>query len=140
MLNNFSLNRLLVLFTALGFAFLWIDTTLEHWDVLKDEVMAYIPFIFSVIGLLLGASAAIMWKEKLIRFFQIFLFVSFIVAGTGVYFHLEDEEDEINLTVEEREHEANEKDKPIMAPLAFAGLAVVGLLGTKRKWEAEVKE
>jgi hypothetical protein len=41
--------------------------------------------------------------------------------------------------VKEQRHEEKEKEKPLLAPLAFAGLAVVGLLGTARKWEAEVK-
>jgi hypothetical protein len=138
MLKNFSLNRLLVLFTSLGFAFLLLDTTIEHWDILKDELMADIPLVFSIIGLVLGVIVAIKWKDNLIYFFQIFLFISFIVAGAGMYFHVVEEEDEINLTAEKREHEEKEKEKPLMAPIAFAGLAAAGLLGTSRKWKAEV--
>lgn len=138
MFKNYSLNRMLVLFTTFGFAFLLLDTTLEHWDMLKDEVMVYIPMIFSVIGVILGLAVTVQWKEKLIRYFQIFLIVSFIVAGAGVYFHVAEEKDEINLTEEKREHEENEKDKPLLAPFAFAGLAAVGLLGTARKWNSEV--
>jgi hypothetical protein len=138
MFKKFSLNKLLVLFTALGFTFLFADTTIEHWDVFNDEIMAFIPVVFSFVGLVIGVITIIVWKDKTIRFFQIFLIVSFLVAGAGLYFHIEDEEDEINLTVEQREHEENEKDKPLMAPLAFGGIAIVGLLGTARKWEAEV--
>jgi len=82
----------------------------------------------------------ITWKEKLIGWFQILLFASLIVAAAGLYFHLEEEEDEINLTTGEQEHEEDEKDKPLLAPLSFAGLAVIGLLGTMRKWEAEIKK
>jgi hypothetical protein len=138
MLKNYSLNRLLVLFTSLGFAFLLLDTTIEHWDILKDELMAYIPLVFCIIGLVLGVIVAIKWKDNLIYFFQIFLFISFIVTGAGIYFHVVEEEDEINLTAEKREHEEKEKEKPLMAPIAFAGLAAAGLLGTSRKWKAEV--
>ncbi len=138
MLKKYSLNKLLVLFTVLGFAFLLADTTIEHWDAFDDEVMAFIPVIFSFLGLVIGLITIIKWKDNTIRFLQIFLIASFIVAGAGLYFHIEEEEDEVNLTVEERAHEENEKDKPLMAPLAFGGIAIVGLLGTARKWEAEV--
>jgi hypothetical protein len=138
MFKKYSLNRLLVLLTAVGFAFLLADTIIEHWSIFEEEIMSFIPLVFSTVGLVLGIIVVITWKEKLIRWFQIFLFVSFIVAGAGLYFHIEEEEDDINLTAEEREHEENEKDKPLLAPLSFAGLAVVGLLGTMRKWEAEI--
>jgi hypothetical protein len=138
MFKKYSINRLLVLLTTIGFAFLLVDTTIEHWSTFEEEIMSFIPLVFSIVGLILGILVVIMWKEKLIRWFQILLFASFIVAGAGLYFHIEEEENDINLTSEEREHEENEKDKPLLAPLSFAGLAVVGLLGTARKWNAEV--
>jgi Ca2+/Na+ antiporter len=138
MFKKYLLNKLLVLVTTVGFAFLLADTTIEHWSTFEEEIMVFIPLVFSVIGIVLGIIVVITWKEKLIGWFQILLFASFIVAAAGLYFHLEEEEDEINLTAEEREHEENEKDKPLLAPLAFGGLALVGLLGTARKWEAEI--
>jgi uncharacterized membrane protein YfcA len=138
MIKKYSLNRLLVLITTIGFAFLLLDTTMEHWSTFEVEIMVFIPLVFSMIGIVLGIILVITWKEKLLRWFQILLFASFIVAGAGLYFHIEEEE--INLTAEERQHEENEKDKPLLAPLSFAGLAVIGLLGTMRKWEAEVKK
>lgn len=138
MFKQYSLNRLLVLLTTIGFAFLLLDTTIEHWSTFEEEIMSFIPLVFSVVGLVFGMLVVIIWKEKLIRWFQILLFASFIVAGGGLYFHIEEEEDNINLAAEEREHEEEEKDKPLLAPLTFAGLAVVGLLGTARKWEAEI--
>ena len=138
MFKTFSLNKLLVLVTTIGFAFLLADTTIEHWSAFEEEIMSFIPLVFSIVGFVLGTFVVIMWKEKLIRWFQILLFASFIVAATGLYFHIVEEEDEINLTVEEREHEEKEGEKPLLSPLAFGGLAVVGLLGTKRNWDAEV--
>jgi hypothetical protein len=140
MFKQYSLNKLLVLVTTIGFAFLLADTTIEHWPIFKQELMAFIPPIFCFVGFVLGIIVVITWKEKLIHWFQILLFVSFFVAGTGLILHLEPWEEETNLTSEEIEHEANEKDKPLLAPLSFSGLALVGLLGTMRKWEAEVKK
>jgi hypothetical protein len=140
MFKQYSLNKLLILVTTLGFAFLLLDTTIEHWPTFEEEIMSFIPLVFSLAGLVLGIIVFITWKEKFIYWFQILLFASFIVAAAGLYFHIEEEDDEISLTAVEREHEMNEKDKPLLAPIAFAGLAVFGLLGTMRKWEAEIKK
>ena len=38
----------------------------------------------------------------------------------------------------EDDKKAEEKTPPILAPFAFAGLGAVGLLGTYRRWKAEV--
>lgn len=140
MFKNYTLNRLLVLTAAAGFAFLLADTIIEHLDSFKDEIMSFIPPVFSLIGLIVGLVTVYKWKPKLIRFMHILFFVSFVVAAAGLYFHIMEEEDDVNLTPEEQIHEANEKEKPLLAPLAFAGVGVVGLLGTYRKWNAEVVE
>ena len=139
MFKQYTLNKLLVLATTFGFAFLLLDTTIEHWKTFEQEIMTFVALISSFAGLVLGIAVVLTWKENLIRRFQIFLFISIIVGVGGLYFHIEPFEEETNLTTEEIEHEANEKEKPILAPLSFAGLAVFGLLGTIRKWEAEVK-
>ncbi len=140
MFKKYSLNRLLILIVTAGFIFLLADTIIEHWEILDEEIMAFIPVVFSVFGVGLGIVTVIAWKEKIIKWMQIFLFASFIIAGAGFYFHVVEEEDEINLSAEKKEHEEKEKDKPLLAPFAFGGLAIVGLLGTARKWDAEVVE
>lgn len=139
MLKSSSLNRLLVLFVAGGFLFLLVDSILEHLDILSQDIMAYTPVVFSAIGCVLSVLVVARWGDRWIRILHAFLFVSFIVSAAGLYFHLE-EEDEEEMTAEKREHEEKEKDKPPLAPLSFAGLAMVGLLATSRKWHAEVVE
>jgi hypothetical protein len=139
MLKSLSLNKLLVLFVAAGFLFLLVDSILEHLDILSQDLVAYTPIVFSVIGLAVSAIAAVKWSERWIRALHMFLFIAFVVSAAGLYFHLEEEEGE-EMTVEKREHEEKEKDKPPLAPLSFAGLAMVGLLATSRKWHAEVVE
>ena len=139
MFKQYSLNRLLVLIATFGFAFLLADTTIEHRSIFKQEIMAFIPPIFCFASLVLGIIVVFNWKEKLIHWFQILLFLSVLVAATGLILHIEPWEDETNMTAEEIEHEANEKEKPLLAPFSFGRLAIVGLLGTMRKWKAEVK-
>jgi hypothetical protein len=139
MLKNFTLNRLLVLVVTAGFAALLVDSIVEHRDILTKELPSLIPIAFSAAGLALGAIAFIGWKQKWIRVLHVFLFAAFLVACGGVYFHLGDDDDEkAAATVERQDGEKKEKDKPLLAPLSFAGLAAVGLLGTARKWPAEV--
>jgi hypothetical protein len=138
MLKSYSLNRILALVAGGGFFFMMIDSTIEHWDILAEEWMAYIPILFSAVGAILGAIAVLKWNETWIRLLHVFLLASFLVAAGGLYFHLA-EEDEDEMTEEKMELEATEKEKPPLAPLAFGGLALVGLLGTARKWNAEVR-
>ena len=136
MFQKFSLNRLIVMFVATGFFFLIADSILEHWDMLGRELWVYIPIAFSMFGFVISIIAAVKWKERVIRFLHITLFVAFIISAAGLYFHIKEEDDE-EITTEQLEHEQKEKDKPILAPLSFAGLAMIGLLGTSRKWRAD---
>lgn len=136
MFKYFSLNRIIILLTSLGFLFLLIDTTLEHWEVFEDEFTVYIPGIFCLVAVILGFITVLVWKENFIKYFKYFLFASMIVALMGTYFHVIEEEDDEDLTLEQREHE-EEGDKPLLAPLSFAGLALFGLLATNNNWKEE---
>jgi hypothetical protein len=138
MFKNYSLNRLLTLFATAGFLFLMTDSIIEHWSVFSQEIMCFIPVVFSAIGLVAGIVTVRQWKDQWIRRFHVLLMATFVISAAGLYFHIMEEEDDEQLTVEQREHEKNEKEKPLLAPLSFAGLAAMGLLGTTRKWQAEV--
>jgi|WetSurMetagenome_2_1015567.scaffolds.fasta_scaffold495525_1 hypothetical protein len=138
MFNKYSLNRMLVLFTTAGFAALLIDTTIEHWEDLSKEIMVIIPLIYSLIAIGIGVLAVIKWNEKIIRVFHIVLMLAFLVSAAGLYFHLEeDDENNENDEIKTEQMNKEEDDKPLFAPLAFAGLAAFGLLGTSKKWKAE---
>jgi hypothetical protein len=137
MFKNYSLNRLLALFASLGFALLAIDSAIEHRDIFSKEPFSLVPVMFGALGAILAAFVVLKWSAKWIRILQMFLFVSFVVAAAGFYFHVKEEDDD-EATQPKIVQEQKEKEKPIIAPLAFAGVAAIGLLGTARKWEAEV--
>ena len=137
MFAAYSLNRLLAIVVALGSLFLMIETMIEHWGVLSQEPVAFIPITGGLFGFLVAAVTIIRWNEKSIRVLHYLLLGFLVVSIGGLYFHIA-EEDEADMTEETREHESKEKEKPLLAPLSFAGLAVVGLLGTSRRWPAEV--
>jgi hypothetical protein len=136
MFQKFSLSRMIVMCVAAGFLFLIADSILEHWDILGRELWAYIPIAFSVLGFVISIIAVVKWKERVIRFLHITLFFAFIISAVGLYFHVKEEDDK-ETTTEQIEHEQKEKDKPMLAPLSFAGLAIIGLLGTSKKWRAD---
>jgi hypothetical protein len=136
MFQKYSLNHMIAMFVAAGFFFLIADSILEHLEILGQELLVYIPIAFSVLGFLISTIAAVLWKERVIRFLRMTLFVAFLISAAGLYFHIKEEDDE-EITAEQFTHEQKEKDKPILAPLSFAGLAVIGLLGTSRKWKTE---
>jgi hypothetical protein len=137
MFASWSLNRMIVLVVALGFVGFFADSILEHFDILSSELMAFIPVVFSAFGILFGLRVAFTWKVRCIRVLRGFLFAAFVVSALGLYFHVAEESDDEGLTAEQREHEQKEKEKPLLAPLSFAGLALFGLLATGNRRAAE---
>ncbi len=137
MFRNYTINRLLVLITTFGFAFLLADTTIEHFNIFKQEILAYVPVVFCLIAVIIGFITVYKWKRELIKLMRYIFIISFLMAAFGFYLHVSEESEEELRTEEARQHEANEKEKPLLAPLSFGGIAIVGLLGTSRKWKAE---
>lgn len=145
-LSSLSINRLIACIVAGGFIFLFIETRIEHQEVMNDKLTAWIPMIVSAVGVLLASLTAFQWKPKLIRILHIYLILTMLVGLGGMFFHNEDRfegkhQEETELRNEEsHEHNAQKHEDypPILAPFAFVGLGVVGLLGTSRRWNAEV--
>ncbi|MBI5021846.1 MAG: hypothetical protein HZB59_10460 [Ignavibacteriales bacterium] len=139
--KSFSINRLLVLLVAGGFLFLFIDTLLEHQDVLPNERPAFIPIIISLIGFIIALLAVQGWKDGIIRWLHIYLMLTILVGFGGIFFHNRErfESDEEKSELVEEEEKSDEASPPILAPAAFIGLGVIGLIGTARKRQAEVK-
>ena len=139
MLIKFSINRLIALFVAAGFLFLAADSILEHWGIFKEEWFAFVPVLYSVLGIGVGVAAVVKWDDPWIRKLHLYLIASFVIGVAGLYFHSESLfEDEDEMSTEERQHEEKENPAPILAPLAFAGLGAIGMIGTSRKWPAEL--
>ncbi|MBF8248844.1 MAG: hypothetical protein HW374_1644 [Bacteroidetes bacterium] len=145
-LVSFSINRFIAFLVAGGFFFLLIETRIEHDGVLGEKLAAYVPIAFSIIGFVVALLAALKWQEKYIRVLHLYLFFALAVGFGGMYFHNEDRLGEKEDTSSEMKDDdskegdkkAEEKTPPILAPFAFAGLGAVGLLGTYRRWKAEV--
>jgi len=147
MFRSYSLNRMLALFTTVGFGFFLLDTILEHRAILLNEWASLIPVVYSALGIFISGNAAARWNTSTIKTLRVYLLIGMLVGAGGVYYHLADDDDEEKgeATTEQENAAAKpgdtkEKDKPPLAPLAFAGLSAVGLLGTSRIWKVESVE
>lgn len=150
-LASVSLNRLIAFLVAGGFLFLFVETRIEHHDVLTEEFIAYVPILFSIIGFVLALFAAFQWQEKWIRVLHVYMFLALVTGLGGIFFHNQDRifgEEKTTATAQQIEaeeveeagepEEEEESEPPLLAPLAFTGLGIVGLLGTYRRWRAEL--
>ncbi len=149
-----TLNRLLFAFLTAGFLFLATETFLEHSGILGKKPPALIPVAFSVVALLVSAAAAAAWPSNPARLVRAFFVLPLLVGLAGLYFHNEDRlEGHAALPAaiadeEEGEHDesgstaadGHEEDHhpPILAPLAFVGMGVLGLLAAARRWPADI--
>lgn len=164
--TSLSLNRLIAFFIAGDFLFLFVERRIEHDDVLSEELIAYLRMVFSAIGLPLSLLTAFKWHEKWIRARQLYMCFALAVGVAGLFFHNEErifgEEkkaageqlEEAEEVEEEAEHaeqgeegedgqeeeEGKESEPPLLAPLAFTGLGMAGLLATLGRWRAEMTE
>jgi hypothetical protein len=93
MFKEYSLNRLLALFTTAGFLFLLTDSIIEHWSAFSQEIMCFIPVVFSAFGLIIGILAVRQWNGQWIRRFHVLLLATFVISAAGLYFHIEEEEE-----------------------------------------------
>jgi hypothetical protein len=140
-LKSFSINRLIVLLVAGGYLFLFVETLIEHQEVLPGERPAFIPIIASLIGFIISLLSLQSWKEGMISLLKYFLIVTILVGIGGLFFHNEarfqEDQDDVEAISEEIEFEGAEA--PILAPSAFIGLGILGLIGTGRKRESEIR-
>ena len=141
-LKSFSINRLITVVIACGFLFLFIETLIEHQDVLPHERPAFIPIIVSLIGFIISLITVQGWKESLISLLRYYFIITLLAGAGGLFFHneprFEQESTDTEMVVEDKEDDGQEA--PILAPAAFIGLAIIGLIGTGRKRECEIRQ
>lgn len=140
-LKSFSMNRLILLLVAGGFLFLFVETLIEHQDVLPHERPAFIPIIASLIGFILTLLTVQSWKESLISLLKYYLIITVLVGIGGLFFHNESrfEGEDRAAEISSEEVEDDGAEAPILAPSAFIGLGVLGLIATGRKRESEIR-
>jgi hypothetical protein len=150
-MKRITLNRLLCAFLASGLLFLLVEVWIEHYEKLREEPFTWIPLVAGLIGLPLCTVTAWRWSPALIRATQAFCLALLLVGVGGVFFHNEERFEGVEIGLTDRawadgddegrggiRGERGEKEPPPLAPFSFAGMGVLGLLATLRRWPAEV--
>jgi len=138
-----TLRRALIGFVAAGCLFLLLEVVPSHREVVREHLVAAIPTIVSVLGLLAFAFAFWAWNATTRRIVQVISVLLLLAGILGVYFH-NAERLEMEREHEEREAEeyegGEEHHAPPFAPLSLTGMGVLGLMATYPKWKGETEE
>lgn len=118
-----------------GFLLLLLETRFQHRQALIDDWRPWMPIVFCNIMIYLIPIAGIFWQKggKQILFCAYFLTIA--LGATGVYFHSEGhliwrfmELTRVWLIPPNQGAEIAAHYPPVLAPLSFMGLGLIGLL------------
>jgi hypothetical protein len=128
-----------MLILAGAFIGLMVDLRVEHVDVVREHSIAWLPIIYSAFMTVACLVAFAIWN-KTTRLIMLPLFaLAFIVGGMGFYFHNDGNLKEVLKTSVNAWTDSgmNLPDgPPQMAPLAFAGLGLIGVLASLKRFNS----
>lgn len=130
-----SLRRALIGFVAAGCLFLLVEVLIEHREVVGKEPIAWVPA--ATLGLVLIVCLAVFaqWQRRWWQAVRVVSALLILVGLAGLYFH---NAERLGIKREEEEElEAEEHRAPPFAPLALAGMGVLGLTAMSQKWKEE---
>ena len=138
--DRWPLARVLILILAGAFVGLMADIRVEHVDVVRDHAIAWLPIFYSGFMMIACLIAFLFWN-KTARLIMIPLFLAaFIIGGLGFYFHNDGNFKQVLKTSINAwtDPTMNHPDAPPQdAPLAFAGLGVLGVLASLKRFNPE---
>lgn len=123
-----------------GFAGLMVDIRLEHVEVVREHAIAWLPIIYAGFMAVAGNVAAFVWNKAARRVMLLFFLISFVIGGMGFYFHNHGNikrvvKASVNAWIDPTMDHSDEP--PQVAPLAFAGLAMLGILASLERFNTE---
>ena len=137
LLARWPLARVLMLILAGAFLGLMTDIRVEHVDIVRETPVAWTPIVYSAAMAVACIVAAFLWNSAARLVMRIGFLVAFVVGGLGFYFHNRGHfGDVITGSVSawfdsQMEHPGG---PPHTAPLAFAGLGLLGGVATLRRF------
>ena len=132
-----TLNQLLVLALTAGFAALVLDLRSEHIDVVRKHWTPWIPIGYSGLMVVVGAVGLASWARGGRQLLLAAFATAFVVGGLGFWLHNDGHPLSVvgNMLAAWTQPLHHAKGPPQLAPLAFVGLGLLGLLACARRWQ-----
>ena len=114
-----------------------VDIRVEHVDVVREHSIAWLPIIYSGFMTIACLAAFVFWSSTARRIMLPLFLVAFVIGGMGFYFHnhgnlMEVAKDSVNAWIDP--NMSHPDSPPQVAPLAFAGLGLIGILASLKRF------
>jgi hypothetical protein len=139
-INRLPLSRVLILLLAGGFAGLMMDIRVEHVDAVRERSIAWLPIIYSGVMAIACGAGFVFWSKTARLILMPLFLLAFIIGGMGFYFHNEGNLKEVlkNSVNAWTDPTMDHPDgPPQVAPLSFAGLGMIGILASLKRFNSE---
>ncbi len=130
-IKSLTLGRILMIALAGGFAGLMMDIRVEHVEAVHENRIAWVPIFYSAFMAVASTIAFVGWTRRSRIVISCFFLLAVGVGAIGFYFHNNGNvkkviTNSIRAWVDPKmEHS---EGPPMVAPLAFVGLGMIGTL------------
>ncbi len=131
--NHWPLARILILILGGAFANLMIDIRVEHVAVVRERSIAWLPIIYSGVMTIACLTAFVFWNQTARRIMLLLFLLAMAVGAMGFYFHTDGNVTKViqtSINAWTDPHMRHSHAPPQLAPLAFAGLGMMGVLAS----------
>src|SRR5579862_4814816 len=137
--DRWPLARVMILILANAFVGLMVDIRVEHVDVVRERSVGWLPIVYSGFMTISCLTAFIFWNKTARRIMLALFLLAFVIGGMGFYFHNHGNLKAVMKTSVDAwmDPTMNHSDAPPQfAPLAFAGIGVIGLLASLNRFNS----
>jgi hypothetical protein len=132
-----TLNKAIVLVLMLGFGVILVQVRFDHRSVIHENAVAWIPIVYSIVIMVASVAGLLFWSRGGRQVLFVGFLLAIVVGLTGFWFHTD------GRLVRSVQHEFSvwvrkipDEDKPpALAPLAFAGLGILGTLACTKRFQ-----
>jgi hypothetical protein len=135
--DRLPLARVLILILAGAFVGLMADIRVEHVEAVRDHSIAWVPIIYCGFMTIACLVAFVFWNPTMRRIMLPLFLLALVVGGMGFYFHNQGNFKRVIKTSVNAWTDPNMEHSdgpPQVAPLAFAGLGVIGILASLNRF------
>jgi hypothetical protein len=138
-LARWPLPRVLILLLAGAFGGLMTDIRVEHVDAVREHSVAWVPIAYCALMTIASFVACIYWNAFTRRIMIALFSLALFVGGAGFYFHNHGKitkvmRSSINAWIDPKMSHSD--GPPQLAPMAFAGLGVIGILACLKQFNS----